>query len=218
MEYKKRGFNAYKLHPPGKYDFDLEAHKKTREAVGDEFKLMSDPVAPYTFEQALRFGRELEKLNYYWYEEPLFDENFHNLRELTRILDIPIIGTEVIAKHPYSVAECISTRVVDMVRADVSWSGGITATMKTAHLAESFGVQCEIHTAIYHPLELVNLHCCAAIKNSEFFEVLVPYDYFNFGLKESINVSNGMAHLPSKPGLGIDLDWDFIDNSTFKKY
>ena len=217
LEYKKRGFNAYKLHPPGKYEFDLEAHKKTREAVGDHFKLMSDPVAPYTFEQALRFGRELEKLNYYWYEEPLFDENFHNLRELTRILDIPIIGTEVIAKHPYSVAECISTRVVDMVRADVSWSGGITATMKTAHLAESFGVQCEIHTAIYHPLELVNLHCCAAIKNSEFFEVLVPYEYFNFGLKDPIKVENGFAHLPSKPGLGIELDWDFIDNSTFKK-
>ena len=169
LEYKNRGFNAYKLHPPGDYDFDLEAHKAVRKAVGDDFKLMSDPVAPYTFEQALRFGRELEKLNYYWYEEPLFDENFHNLRELTRILDIPIIGTEVIAKHPYSVAECISSRVVDVVRADPSWSGGITATMKTAHLAESFGVQCEIHTAIYHPLELVNLHCCAAIKNSEFF-------------------------------------------------
>ena len=100
-----------------------------------------------------------------------------------------------IRDSPYSVAECISTRVVDMVRADVSWSGGITATMKTAHLAESFGVQCEIHTAIYHPLELVNLHCCAAIKNSEFFEVLVPYEYFNFGLKESIKVENGFAHL-----------------------
>jgi len=217
LEYKEKGFNAYKLHPPGKYDFDLEAHKKVREAVGEGFKLMSDPVAPYTFEQALRFGRELEKLNYYWYEEPLFDENFHNLRELTRILDIPIIGTEVIAKHPYSVAECISTRVVDMVRADVSWSGGITATMKTAHLAESFGVQCEIHTAIYHPLELVNLHCCAAIKNSEFFEVLVPYEYFNFGLKKPINVKDGFAYLPNDPGLGVDLDWDFIDNTTFKK-
>ena len=217
-EYKDKGFNAYKIHPPGNYELDLEIHKAARKAVGDDFKLMSAPVAPYTFEQALRLGRELEKLNYYWYEEPLFDENFHNLRELTRILDIPIIGTEVIAKHPYSVAECISTRVVDMVRADVSWSGGITATMKTAHLAESFGVQCEIHTAIYHPLELVNLHCCAAIKNSEFFEVLVPYDYFNFGLKESIQVKDGFAHLPSKPGLGIDFDWDFIENSTFKKY
>ncbi len=216
-EYKEKGFQAYKLHPPGNYEFDLDAHKKVREAVGKGFKLMSDPVAPYTFEEALRFGRELEKLNYYWYEEPLFDENFHNLRELTRILDIPIIGTEVISKHPYSVAECISSRVVDMVRADVSWSGGITATLKTAHLAESFGVHCEIHTAIYHPLELVNLHCCAAIKNSEFFEVLVPYDYFNFGLKESIQVKEGYAYLPNSPGLGIDLDWDFIDNCTFEK-
>ena len=216
LEYMKKGFKAYKLHPPGKYDFDLEAHKAVRQAVGKDFILMSDPVAAYSFEQALRFGRELEKLDYYWYEEPLFDENLHGLRELTRILDIPIIGTEVIAKHPYSVAECISTRVVDMVRADVSWSGGITATMKTAHLAESFGVQCEIHTAIYHPLELVNLHCCAAIKNSEFFEVLVPYEYFNFGLKQPIKVENGQAYLPSKPGLGIDLDWDFIDNTTFK--
>ena len=66
---------------------------------------MSDPVIAHTFEQALRLERELENLNYYWYEEPLFDENFHNLRELTRILDIPI-GTEVIAKHRYkSVAE-----------------------------------------------------------------------------------------------------------------
>ena len=57
-----------------------------------------------------------------------------------------------------------------------------------------------------------------SIKNSEFFEVLVPYEYFNFGLKESIKVEKGLAILPNKPGLGIELDWDFIDNSTFKKY
>ena len=56
-----------------------------------------------------------------------------------------------------------------------------------------------------------------SLKNTEFFEVLVPYEYFNFGLKESIKVENGFAHLPTNPGLGIDLDWDFIDNSTFKK-
>ena len=34
LEYKKRGFNAYKLHPPGNYEFDLEAHKAVRKAVG----------------------------------------------------------------------------------------------------------------------------------------------------------------------------------------
>jgi L-alanine-DL-glutamate epimerase-like enolase superfamily enzyme len=50
-----------------------------------------------------------------------------------------------------------------------------------------------------------------------FFEVLLPYDLFNFGLKESIQIKDGYAQLPNKPGLGIDLDWDFIDNTTFKK-
>ena len=35
-------------------------------------------------------------------------------------------------------------------------------------------------------------------------------------LKNNIKIENGYAHLPNKPGLGIDLDWDFIDNTTFK--
>jgi hypothetical protein len=84
--------------------------------------------------------------------------DLHALRELTRVLEIPVVGTEVLAKHPYSVAECISTRVVDRVRADVSWTGGVSGVMKTARLAEAFGVNCEVHTAIFHPLEMVNLH------------------------------------------------------------
>lgn len=214
-EMQARGWKGYKLHPPGDVAFDLEAYHACREAVGPDFKLMSDPVAAYTFEQALKIGRELEKLDYHWFEEPLYDESHHTLRELTRTLDIPICGAEVLTKHPYSVAECISGRVFDIVRADVSWSGGVTAVMKTAHLAEAFGVQCEIHTTIYHPLELVNLHCCAAVKNSEFFELLVPDSHYAFGLKEPIRIEDGYAILPDKPGLGIDLDWDLIDNCTF---
>ena len=35
--------------------------------------------------------------------------------------------------------------------------------------------------------------------------------------KESIKIENGHAHLPNNPGLGIELDWDFIENTTFKK-
>jgi len=89
----------------------------------------------------------------------VFDVDFHGLRKLTAKLDIPIIGTEVLAGSHYSTTECIASGVVDMVRTDVSWKGGITPVMKTAHLAESFGVRCELHTTIYHPLEVVNLHC-----------------------------------------------------------
>lgn len=210
------GHKAYKIHPPGKdINEDIVIHQAVREAVGSGFELMSDPVASYTLEEAVKLGRELEKLNYRWIEEPIADENFSALRELTRILDIPVVGTEVLAKHPYSVAECIATRVVDIVRADVSWTGGVTGVLKTAHLAESFHMNCELHTCILHPLELVNLHLCASLANNTFFETLWPHETFAFGLKQPLPIKDGIATLPQGPGLGIDFDWDFIDRSTY---
>ena len=146
LEAKQRGLAGYKLHTPGRnYEEDLAAHAAAREAVGPGFPLMSDPVACFNLEQAVRFGRALERLDYHWLEEPLFDEDTHALRELTRVLDIPIVGTEVIAKHPYSVAECIATRVVDRVRADVSWTGGVTGASQDC--AASRGLRCELRSS-----------------------------------------------------------------------
>ena len=211
-----RGWAAYKLHPPADIDIAFEAHRLCREAVGPEFRLMSDPVNNFNFQQNLHFGKMLEELNYYWLEEPMFDECHGSRRELTRALRIPIVGGETAENHPAGVAELVASRAVDIVRGDASWSGGITGLMKTAHLAEAHGMNCEIHTAIYHPLELVNLHCAAAIRNNEFFEVLVPEELFAIGLKDPIDVRDGHAHLPQGPGLGIALDWDFIDNATLK--
>lgn len=212
---QSQGLKAYKLHPPGaSIAQDLEIHAAVRDAVGPDFTLMSDPVAFMTLPEAVRYGRRLEELGFLWFEEPMPDENIPALRELTRILDIPVVGTEVIAKHPYSVAECVSTRVVDAVRADVSWSGGVTAVLKTAHLAEAFNMNCEIHTTILHPLEMANLHLCAAVKNCSYVELLFPVENFAFGLTAPLPIEGGVATLPQTPGLGRDLDWNLIDNAT----
>ena len=216
LEVKARGLVAYKLPPPGNFTDDLAAYKACREAVGPDYLLMADPVAQHTYDQALRMGRELEKLNYHWFEEPLADTDLYHLKKLTAKLDIPVVGTEVIAGSHYSIAQCIEQKVVDRVRTDVSWRGGITPTMKAAHLSESFAMQCELHTTIYHPLELANLHCACAMKNCEFFELLWPMDSFNFGLKEDIQIdAQGFAHVPEGPGLGIEFDWDLIEDQTF---
>jgi L-alanine-DL-glutamate epimerase-like enolase superfamily enzyme len=219
LDLKKRGWAAYKLHPPLDYEITIEAHKACREAVGSNFRLMSDPVNNFSYNQNLHFGKLLEDLDYYWLEEPMYDEFHGSLKSLKEKLKIPIVGGETAENHPEGVAHLISDRAVDIVRGDISWSGGITGLLKTAHLAEAHGMNCEIHTAIYHPLELVNLHCASAIKNTEFFEVLLPEHLFNIGLKEKINIKDGHAYVPkNKPGLGIDLDWDFIDNSTLKVF
>jgi len=214
---QRKGWHAYKVHPvqSGDMKLDLEAYRLCREAVGPDFKLMLDCVGALNHEQALCVGRELEKLNYHWLEEPLFDTDLHGLRELTRQLDIAIASTEVIPGSQYLVAEWIASRAVDIVRADPSWKGGVTPTLRIAHLAEAFGMNCEIHSGIYHPLEVVNLHCCCAIKNSELFELLVPTDHFSFGLKTPIKIDDqGYALPPHKPGIGCDYDMDLIDRCT----
>ena len=56
--------------------------------------------------------------------------------------------------------------------------------MKTARLAEAFVVNREVHTSIFHGLDLVNLLCIGAMRNCEFFELLNPIEPFCFGLTE----------------------------------
>lgn len=211
------GFKAYKLHPPGRsIDEDLEIHAAVRDAVGAEFPLMSAPVATMTLPDALRYGRALEEMGFLWFEEPMADENAPALRELTRQLDIPVVGGETLAGHPYSLADIVARRAVDAIRADASWTGGVTGVLKSAHLAEAFHMNCELHTTIFHPLELVNLHLCAAVENCTYFELLAPIEDFAFGLKEALPIEGGVARLPEGPGLGCELDWDFIDAATGK--
>ena len=79
-------------------------------------------------------GRELEKLDYYWLEEPLMDPDIEGYAELTRRLEIPVIGTEWGQGGVwgvYAVPQYLVRRAVDIVRSDVSWKGGITGLLKT---------------------------------------------------------------------------------------
>jgi L-alanine-DL-glutamate epimerase-like enolase superfamily enzyme len=151
-------------------------------------------------------------------EEPLNDMNFNGLRKLREKLDIPICGTEIIEGAQFSSAHYITEGIVDIVRSDVSWRGGITSVMRTAHMAEAFGVKCELHTTIYHALEQVNLHPSLAISNCEFFEALYPFDDFIFGTKSHLNIEDGYVLAPKGEGLCIDYDWDFIDKHTVRVY
>ena len=218
---KRVGFTGYKLHPRGGYDRDLDSCKAVRKALGEGFTIMSDPVAAYNHQEAFRMGRELEKLNFHWYEEPLMDPDIEGYAELCRSLDIPIAGTEW--AHGglwgvYTTSQYIVRKAVDIVRSDVSWKGGITGLLKTFHLCEAFGLNCEVHTAMLSLMDVANLHVICAKKNCEFFEYAGPFEGIGFGLKQPISLdADGYVHPPEKPGLGVELDWDVLDNHTVSK-
>ncbi len=212
--YRARGFPAYKAHPPGPWKMDMEIHRALRAAAGEGYVLMTDPVATYTLEEAIRVGRDLEKLDYHWFEEPFRDFELTKYAKLCAALDIPIAGTETTRGGPWGVAQAIALGAVDIVRADVSWKAGVTGTLKIAHLAEAHGMQCEIHCTTMGLMDIANLHVSCAIRNCEYFELLVPEEPFRFPMKDAYPIdAQGIAHVPQKPGLGVELDFDAIDRT-----
>lgn len=212
LDFKARGFTAYKIHTPGIPAKDLEICRAVREAVGDDMVLMLDVVAHYDRHQALEVGKEIEKLNFYWYEEPIADFDLDGLIALSHDLNIPVAGLEVYPGNLIGIKDYLARGAIDIVRSDAQLTGGITQLKKVASLAEAFGKKCEVHTS-YNPLmNAANLHVTCAIQNCEFYEWWVPEKLiWDFGMKESLTVDKeGYIHVPQGPGLGLEIDWDYI--------
>jgi L-alanine-DL-glutamate epimerase-like enolase superfamily enzyme len=212
--YEKLGVNAYKAHPGG----DWRQHIEISEALRGEFPdmtLMLDPAGvDYSLTEAVKVGRRLEALDFHWLEEPFHDQYIDKYISLTATLDISIAATEATYGGPAGVANFIRAKGCDIVRADVAWKWGVTGTMKILHLAEAFGMNCELHTSM-SAMDVANLHVACAAKNSEFFELYAPHELWHFPLRRGLDLdADGYVNAPEGPGLGVEIDWDLVDNTT----
>lgn len=213
--YRALGVNAYKIHPSGGPREHIEIAEAVRAAQPDAVLMLDPALSDYTLTDAVKVGRKLEALDFHWLEEPFHDPYVGKYAELCRTLDISVCATEASYGGPAGVAEFLRSGAADIVRADVSWKWGVTGTMKTLHLAEAFGINCELHTTLMGPMDLANLHVACAAKNSEYFELFAPHEEWQFPLVSPIPLDgNGHVHAPEAPGLGIDIDWDAVDDST----
>ena len=103
-------------------------------------------------------------------------------------------------------------QATDYLRGDVAVKGGLTACLKTAHLAEGFHMNYEVHHGGNSLNNVANLHLIMAIKNCEYFEVLLPDGAQKYGLVRDIEVDgNGLVHAIDKPGLGAEIDFELIE-------
>ena len=83
-----------------------------------------------------------------------------------------------------------------------------------AHLAEAFHLNYEVHHGGNSLNNVANLHAILAIRNCEFFEVLLPDGAQKYGLAEDIAVDRqGLVHAPTGPGLGAVIDFDLIERN-----
>ena len=174
-------------------------------------KLMLDSMWAYQYEDALRVGRAIEQLGYYWYEDPLVEEDIYNYVKLKSKLDIPVMSTEYAPGRYYGMAQWITSYATDMLRGDVAVTGGITPLVRLCHLAEGFNMKCEIHHGGNSLNNVANLHVTMAVPNCEFYEVFPCTGANKYALVNDIEVDgNGLVYAPTEPGLGYEIDWELV--------
>jgi L-alanine-DL-glutamate epimerase-like enolase superfamily enzyme len=209
---KASGFHGYKLQLRSGPAADIPRLRAAREAVGATFPLMQDPNAGYSLHEALQVGRVLDELNYHWYEEPIPDQNLSSLQLLATQVRTPLLLGETVRLT--ELPAYLRAGIGSMLRGDTLMKGGITGLRKAMAMAELFGVPLEIHTANTPLLDVANLHVACSAANTQFVENHHPV--FRFGLKHHpLEIdAEGFAHLPVGPGLGVELDFDWIDRHT----
>jgi L-alanine-DL-glutamate epimerase-like enolase superfamily enzyme len=231
VDCQRQGYRAYKIHPyhywnpatgepalprPSYVDWDVAACRAVRTAVGDDMVLMFDPWGTYeTYEEALRVGRELERLGFYWYEHPMPEHRVDAYARLADELTIPICSPEIAEGGIYTRAEWIRRRASDISRIDVL-RGGVTGAVKMASTCDAFGLRCELHMSGFGNLQVLG---ATSEDVCEYYErgLLGPgatYPATPSYLRAPCDRldPDGYVTVPQLPGLGYDIDWDYIDN------
>lgn len=227
QELVKRSFKAIKLRT-GRFSNkrDLNILAKVREAVGPDIRLQTDGNGGHTFAQAVPFARELEKLGFYFFEEPMPNDMPHYPRypELAAAIDMPLAGGECIDCR-LNAKELLLKKCFDIIQPDATLCGGIGEAIAIAEMASLFGVPTIPHCwggAIALTAAL-NVVCCIPnfswgnSSDEPMLEYGVDENRFLTELvAEPIVVKDGYVAISKKPGLGIEINEDVIQKYLVK--
>jgi D-galactarolactone cycloisomerase len=223
--YVEQGFRSIKMKIGlGSIKKDIERVAAVREAIGPDVQLMVDANHCFNVPQAINIGRELERLDVYWFEEPISPEDLDGYVEVTRALDVAVAGGEN-EFGKFSFRAILEKRAMDIVQPDVCAAGGLTECKKIAALAQAHSVQCVPHawgTAIGLA---ATLHFLASLPDCPPCLVPIPplleyeqtFNPFRDQLAgQPFAHDKGFVHVPTGPGLGIEIDRAILERHRVK--
>jgi len=182
---------------------DAERVRAARDGAGPGFWLMPDPNQGWSFEQALRFARAIEKYDIRWIEEPCYWQNDKlDLARLRRTVPIALCaGQSEISKA--GCRELMAAGAIDVCNFDPSWGGGPTEWRKVAMLAESFGIGIMSHLETQ-----VGAALAAGVANGLCVEVMQPDrdPLYHSLVMNRPKIQDGRMTLSDLPGWGLELD------------
>lgn len=199
-----KGFRAIKM-KVGRDSLkeDVEKVAAMRSHLGDEFPLMLDANMKYTADQAVRAARAFAPYDPVWLEEPCTPEDVPGHVRVVREGGLPVAAGENL-RTLQDFRTFIDAGAVTFPEPDVTNCGGVTAFMKIARFAEAHCLPVTSHGA--HD---ITVHLLAACPNMSYLEA------HGFGLDKYIDhpieIRNGKALAPDRPGIGFDFDWKGLE-------
>ncbi|WP_101295951.1 mandelate racemase/muconate lactonizing enzyme family protein [Halegenticoccus soli] len=191
-------------------DHKVEIVEKVTERVGDRADAAFDCHWSFSAGSAHRLARALEPYDVWWLEDPIPPENHDVQREVTRSTATPItVGENVYRTHGQR--RLLEEQAVDIIAPDVPKIGGMRQTRKIADLADLYYVPVAMHNVSSPIATMASVHVGAAIPNS----LAVEYHSYELGwwedLVEEPIIEDGYAEVPERPGLGVTLDFDAVE-------
>ena len=182
-----------------------------RETFGDEMTLYADANGFYSVDEAIRVGKLLEAYGYGFFEEPVLFDWYEETKQVAEALTIPIAGGE----QEYSLHGfrwLIANDGLQIVQPDNYYFGGMIRSMKVARMAQAFGKACTPHMSGGGLGYLYMIHFVSALGNaSAHHEFKGLGTNVQFECKTSpLSVVDGKIEVPTGPGLGVEIDPDFI--------
>ena len=208
--YVEEGFRAVKMKVGFDYRNDVASLAAIREAVGPDVDIMVDANQCYSAYLALKVGQALECYDVLFFEEPLPTDDLEGHRFLAERLNVRIATGENLYTR-YDFLPYITQRAIQVVQADASRTGGISEARKINELAAAHHLHAAPHTFSDVLTVAASLHLVAATPNAIILELDRTYNPLMTELVTNpLDIHDGVVELPAGPGLGVEIDWDFV--------
>ncbi|GCF16047.1 hypothetical protein Harman_39820 [Haloarcula mannanilytica] len=197
---------------PAEIDHKERVVAAVMEEIGDDAEIAVDLHWNFSPETAERLCRALEPYDLAWIEDPLPPENTDAMRELKRRVNATILtGENRYGRHGFR--DLIEDQAVDFLAPDVPKTGGIAETKKIADMAEAYYQALVPHNIGSPVATAATAHVGATVPNFvalEYHAREVPW-WEDLLARETDFIQNGRIQIPDSPGLGIELDWDVVE-------
>jgi L-alanine-DL-glutamate epimerase-like enolase superfamily enzyme len=180
--------------------------REIRDKVGMDLDILVDGHAHFQLPAALRIADALREIQPLWLEDILKMDNLRTLADFRRQSRMPISASEMLlTRVDYN--EVLMSNAADYVMIDPTWVGGISETVRIAHLAQTYNIPVSMHDCT-GPLTLfAGLHVGAAIANCCYQETVRAQiqTVYRELIDTEVNISGGYIDLPTGSGLGVRL-------------